>query len=123
MIRSMAEEHLEIDLAEDAASAGPFTYWVTPFTLISGLIGVALGAVSGYFGGWVDLFVQRVIDVLLAFPAGMVIGYYANARSSRSRGQWRRLLPNGLLAGSVGRVGTAGVSRGGEGRSECRDDQ
>ena len=37
--------------------------------------------------------------VLLAFPGGLIIGYYANARSSRIRGQWRRILPNGLLAG------------------------
>jgi hypothetical protein len=39
--------------------------------------------------------------ILLAFPGGLVIGYYANARSSRARGQWRRILPNGLLAGLV----------------------
>jgi peptide/nickel transport system permease protein len=31
-------------------------------------IGVPLGAVSGYYGGWVDLTIQRVIDVLLSFP-------------------------------------------------------
>ena len=39
--------------------------------------------------------------ILLAFPAGLVIGYYANARSSRARGEWRRILPNGLVAGLV----------------------
>lgn len=39
--------------------------------------------------------------VLLAFPAGLVIGYYANARSARARGEWRRILPNGLVAGLV----------------------
>lgn len=39
--------------------------------------------------------------ILLAFPGGLIIGYYANARSSRIRGQWRRILPNGLLAGLV----------------------
>jgi peptide/nickel transport system permease protein len=32
------------------------------------LLGVPLGAVSGYFGGRVDLLVQRVVDVMLAFP-------------------------------------------------------
>jgi ABC-type dipeptide/oligopeptide/nickel transport system permease subunit len=31
-------------------------------------IGVPLGAVSGFYGGWVDLTIQRVIDVLLSFP-------------------------------------------------------
>ena len=39
--------------------------------------------------------------ILLAFPGGLIIGYYANARSSRARGQWTRILPNGLLAGLV----------------------
>lgn len=36
--------------------------------LISSLIGVALGAISGYFGGAVDTTVMRTCDVLLAFP-------------------------------------------------------
>jgi hypothetical protein len=39
--------------------------------------------------------------ILLAFPGGLIIGYYANARTARARGQWRRILPNGLLAGLV----------------------
>jgi ABC-type dipeptide/oligopeptide/nickel transport system permease subunit len=32
------------------------------------LIGLPVGAVSGFYGGWVDLVIQRVIDVLLSFP-------------------------------------------------------
>ena len=32
------------------------------------LVGVPLGAISGFYGGWVDLTIQRVIDVLLSFP-------------------------------------------------------
>jgi ABC-type dipeptide/oligopeptide/nickel transport system permease subunit len=32
------------------------------------LIGVPLGAVCGFYGGWMDLTIQRVIDVLLSFP-------------------------------------------------------
>jgi hypothetical protein len=36
---------------------------------------------------------------LLALPAGLMIGYYANARSRREGGPWARLLANGLLAG------------------------
>lgn len=31
-------------------------------------LGVPIGALSGYLGGWPDLLVQRGIDVLLAFP-------------------------------------------------------
>jgi hypothetical protein len=36
---------------------------------------------------------------LLAIPAGLIIGYYANARSKRVRGDWRRIVPNSILAG------------------------
>ena len=32
-------------------------------------IGAAIGITSGYFGGKVDLFVQRVIDIMIAFPS------------------------------------------------------
>jgi peptide/nickel transport system permease protein len=32
-------------------------------------VGVPLGAAAGYFGGWVDLAVSRLIDVMLSFPS------------------------------------------------------
>lgn len=32
-------------------------------------IGTVLGALSGYFGGWIDNTIMRVMDVLLAFPS------------------------------------------------------
>lgn len=32
------------------------------------LIGVVLGALSGYYGGWVDLSVQRLIEIISAMP-------------------------------------------------------
>ncbi|HNH26347.1 MAG TPA: ABC transporter permease [Anaerolineales bacterium] len=33
------------------------------------IIGTILGAVAGYFGGWVDNSIMRIMDVLLAFPS------------------------------------------------------
>ena len=33
------------------------------------IIGVTLGALSGYLGGWVDNVIMRIMDVLLAFPS------------------------------------------------------
>ena len=33
------------------------------------VIGSALGLISGYFGGWVDEVIMRVVDGLLSFPA------------------------------------------------------
>jgi peptide/nickel transport system permease protein len=32
------------------------------------VLGVLVGAVSGYFGGWLDAVVARIIDVTIAFP-------------------------------------------------------
>lgn len=33
------------------------------------IVGTLLGALAGYFGGWVDDVIMRLMDVLLAFPA------------------------------------------------------
>jgi peptide/nickel transport system permease protein len=35
---------------------------------VSGLIGVSLGAISGYFGGKVDFLIQKLVEVVWAFP-------------------------------------------------------
>ncbi len=37
-------------------------------TFLGCLFGVALGLASGYIGGWVDLVIQRVVDVLQSVP-------------------------------------------------------
>ncbi|MEW6453749.1 MAG: ABC transporter permease [Pseudomonadota bacterium] len=38
-------------------------------TVVSSIIGVAAGAVQGYFGGWVDLIFQRVIEIWTSVPS------------------------------------------------------
>lgn len=35
---------------------------------IAAVIGTMVGLITGYFGGWVDLMVMRVVDVFLGFP-------------------------------------------------------
>jgi microcin C transport system permease protein len=37
-------------------------------TILSSMIGVAAGAVQGYFGGWIDLFFQRFIEIWSGLP-------------------------------------------------------
>lgn len=32
------------------------------------LFGVVIGAISGYFGGWIDTVLSRIVDTLMAFP-------------------------------------------------------
>lgn len=36
--------------------------------LVGSTIGVSVGLVSGYYGGWVDQILMRVVDLFLAFP-------------------------------------------------------
>src|SRR6516162_764590 len=38
-------------------------------TIVSSMIGVAAGAVQGYFGGWVDLLFQRFIEIWTSIPS------------------------------------------------------
>ncbi|GMA94103.1 hypothetical protein GCM10025881_09270 [Pseudolysinimonas kribbensis] len=37
--------------------------------LIAGVVGVLLGLLAGYFGGWFDTVLMRIADVQLAFPS------------------------------------------------------
>jgi len=42
-------------------------------TVITLVIGVPIGAIAGYFGGWVDNLLMRVIDASLALPSLMIL--------------------------------------------------
>lgn len=35
---------------------------------LAGTIGILVGLVSGYYGGWTDTLIMRLVDILLAFP-------------------------------------------------------
>lgn len=37
------------------------------------LIGILVGAIAGYFGGWTDILVSRVIEVVICFPPLLLI--------------------------------------------------
>jgi dipeptide transport system permease protein len=39
---------------------------VTTIALVGGII---IGVIAGYFGGWIDTVIMRVMDVILAFPS------------------------------------------------------
>jgi dipeptide transport system permease protein len=41
------------------------------FFVVSGalFVGVILGVLAGYFGGWIDAMIMRVMDIILAFPS------------------------------------------------------
>jgi peptide/nickel transport system permease protein len=72
---------------------------------ISAALGVLLGSIAGYFGGWLDEVISRTIDVLLAFP-GMLLAIALVAVLGPSLG-------NVVMALSViGWVGYARLVRG-----------
>ena len=40
---------------------------------IAVLVGVFLGAISGYYGGWIDIIIMRFVDIMLCFPSFFLI--------------------------------------------------
>ena len=45
-----------------------FTAVLFPFVL-----GTVLGSVAGYFGGWIDIIIMRLVDIVVAFPFFVLI--------------------------------------------------
>jgi peptide/nickel transport system permease protein len=72
---------------------------------LSTLLAVAIGVVSGYFGGWVDLLVQRLVDIWIAFPALVLLISFVAAIGP---GLWSVTLILGILLAP----GTSRVVRG-----------
>ena len=73
--------------------------------LLAATIGVTLGAISGYFGGAIDVLVMRLCDILLAFP-GILLAIALVAVLGPS-------LNNVILAlATIGWVGYARLVRG-----------
>jgi ABC-type dipeptide/oligopeptide/nickel transport system permease subunit len=51
--------------------------------IVAGVIGMAVGAVAGYFRGWVDQLLMRTTDLVITFPV-LVIGAVLGKAVSRS---------------------------------------
>jgi peptide/nickel transport system permease protein len=65
----LGTDHLGRDILARLAYGARFSLVMCFAAVAVGvLIGVPLGAISGFYGGWLDLIIQRVIDVLLSFP-------------------------------------------------------
>jgi peptide/nickel transport system permease protein len=60
------------------------------------LIGVIVGVAAGYYGGWVDTLVSRVVDVLLSLPLLLFAIGLSTVCSASSAGCVRGLLQPGL---------------------------
>jgi peptide/nickel transport system permease protein len=52
--------------------------------LVALVIGVAVGGISGYYGGWIDNLLMRLVDLMLAVPVFFVILFVASVASPKS---------------------------------------
>lgn len=65
----MGTDKLGADLWSKACEAGRISLSLSVFgTIISVLIGAAVGVFSGYYGGWFDIITQRFVEFISAFP-------------------------------------------------------
>jgi hypothetical protein len=76
---------------------GLMTRWVDRGAIYAGWVGVGMGVTIAV--SFLLVIPIEPILWILALPAGLVIGYYANARSNRQAGPWSRILANGAYAG------------------------
>lgn len=62
-------DHLGRDLFTRVLYAGRISLSIAiAVVLISETLGVIIGAVAGYYGGWIDAFVSRLIEFMLSIP-------------------------------------------------------
>ena len=66
-------DNLGRDILSRLLYGGQKSLWIAAqAVVVSAVVGVALGLVSGYFGSWIDDVIQRVVDVQLSFPVIML---------------------------------------------------
>lgn len=57
--------------------------------LIAGAVSLGFGTMSGYFAGWVDAIIQRVVDIFLAIPPLILLIFGVATFADRSGPYWR----------------------------------
>jgi peptide/nickel transport system permease protein len=81
---------------------------------LSTSIGVVLGALAGFFRGWVDSMISRFIDLVLVIPAIVLVGVlsrnsFGSSATTGGGGNWYIIA---LFLGLTGWTGVARVIRG-----------
>ena len=80
--------------------------------IISATLGVILGGISGYFGGWVDNLIMRIVDIFYCIPSTPLIIILGAAMDGMRVDPQVRMLYLMLILGFLGWPGIARLVRG-----------
>jgi peptide/nickel transport system permease protein len=65
----MGTDYIGRDIFSRIIHAGRVSLGIAFITvLFSDLLGIVIGVVSGYFGGWIDSLIMRIVDFMLTLP-------------------------------------------------------
>ena len=85
-------------------------------TLLSEFFGAVMGGISGYFGGWVDNAIQRVVDFLLTIPLlPLLLAFSSLLRGITIPGvpdQWASVVIISVILIAFGWMGACRLVRG-----------
>lgn len=79
---------------------------------ISAFLGVIMGGVSGYFGGWIDNLIMRAVDVFYCIPSTPILIILGAAMDAMRVDPTIRMLYLMLILGFLGWAGIARLVRG-----------
>jgi peptide/nickel transport system permease protein len=80
--------------------------------LIATALGIILGGVAGYFGGWVDNLIMRIVDIFYCIPSLPIIIILGAAMDAMSVEPKVRMIYLMLILGFLGWPGLARMVRG-----------
>ena len=80
--------------------------------IISTVLGVILGGLSGYFGKWVDMLIMRIVDVFYCIPSMAIIIILGAAMDNTGVDPQIRMIYLMLILGFLGWPGMARLVRG-----------
>ena len=80
--------------------------------IIETVLGVILGGIAGYFGGWVDNLIMRLVDIFYCIPSMPIILILGAAMDQQRVKPGKRLIYLMLILGILGWAGIARLVRG-----------